>query len=146
MVGVDVGNGPHLSVFVLLFRLVVLLGHVVNAVVVISLAIGIHHWGLISLTGATFLLHVPFLLAIAAQNVWVPGSIGATLGSSEGPFRLIPVVLSSNCSHMFKRMDIVCGLTLILICSCLICVRNSFLQLQVRKKCNAKSISQYINL
>ncbi len=102
VVGAQVGNGPHVSFFVFLLGLFVL-GHIVDPVVVIGLAVGIHHWSFVSLTGATFLLHVPFLLTSATHDVGIPRPIGAALiGPREGPLGLKPVVSSSNCGHLLN--------------------------------------------
>jgi hypothetical protein len=49
MVGAKVGDSPHMGILVLLFGLGVPFGYVVDTVVV-GLAIGIHHWSLVSLT------------------------------------------------------------------------------------------------
>ncbi len=96
MVGAQVGDGPHLGIFVLMLGLVVLLGDVVDTVVVIG------HWSLVSLASTTFLLHLSLFLAVAASNVGVPRSIGAALLGQirTGPLRFKPVVPSSNCGHL----------------------------------------------
>jgi hypothetical protein len=78
----EVGNGPHLGVFILLAGVIVLLGHVVDTVVLIGLALGIDHWRVVTSMGVAFLLHVAVLfLAIAPRDVGVPGVIGAALAS-----------------------------------------------------------------
>jgi len=73
MVGAQVGDGPHLGILVLLLGLAVL-GHIIDTIV-IRLAPGIHHWGLVLLAGVTVLLHVAFLFAVAAHDVGFLGPL-----------------------------------------------------------------------
>ena len=106
VVGAQVGDCPHVGVLVLWLGLVVLFGHVVDAVVVIGLALGIHHWSVVSFAGVALLLNVPLFLTVAAQDVGVPGSIGAALVSwpREISPGLKPVISSPNCSHLFDLL------------------------------------------
>ncbi len=80
MVGAEVGDCPHLGILILLLGLVVLFSHIVDMSVVIGLALGIHHWSIVSLVGVALLLHVPLLLAVATGNVGVPGTFWSSLG------------------------------------------------------------------
>ncbi len=75
MVGAEVGHCPHQGILILLLGLFVLFSHVVDAIVFIGLALGIHHWSIVSFAGVTLLLHVLLFLAIATRNVGIPGTI-----------------------------------------------------------------------
>jgi hypothetical protein len=101
VVQAEVGNSPHLGIFVVLVRVVVLLGHIFDAVVLVGLALGIHHWSVVTAVGVALLLHVALFLAVAAREVGVPGAIGTALASwtSVVPFGWKPVVPSPNSSH-----------------------------------------------
>jgi hypothetical protein len=56
-----------------------LVGDVVDAVVLIGFANGINHGSVVSLAGETLFLQVPLLVAVPADDVWVPGAAGAGL-------------------------------------------------------------------
>ena len=57
-----------------------LVGDIVNAVVLVRLAIGVHHGGFVSFAGETIFLQVALFLAISASGVGVPqGGVGAGL-------------------------------------------------------------------
>ena len=66
-----------------------LVGDVVDAVVLVRLAVGVHHGGFVSLTGETIFLQVPLFLAISASGVGVPqDGVGAGLVVAVGAFLL----------------------------------------------------------
>ena len=57
-----------------------LVGDVVNAVVLVRLAVGVHHGGFVSFAGETIFLQVALFLAVSASGVGVPqGGVGAGL-------------------------------------------------------------------
>ena len=57
-----------------------LVGDVVNAVVLVRLAIGVHHGSFVSFAGETIFLQVALFLAVSAGGVGVPqGGVGAGL-------------------------------------------------------------------
>ena len=57
-----------------------LVGDVVDAVVLVRLAVGIHHGGLVSFAGKTIFLQMPLFLAVSASGVGVPqDGVGAGL-------------------------------------------------------------------
>ena len=66
-----------------------LVGDVVDAVVLVWLAVGVNHGGFVSLTGETIFLQVPLFLAISASGVGVPqDGVGAGLVVAVGAFLL----------------------------------------------------------
>ena len=66
-----------------------LVGDVVDAVVLVRLAIGVHHGGFVSFAGKTIFLQVPLFLAISASGVGVPQDrVGAGLVVAIGAFLL----------------------------------------------------------
>ena len=66
-----------------------LVGDVVNAVVLVRLAVGVHHGGFVSFAGETIFLQVPLFLAISASGVGVPQDcVGAGLVVAIGALLL----------------------------------------------------------
>ena len=62
-----------------------LVGDVVDAVVLVRLAVGVHHGGLVSFAGKTIFLQVPLFLAVPAGGVGVPqDGVGAGLVVAVG--------------------------------------------------------------
>ena len=62
-----------------------LVGDVVDAVVLVRLAVGVHHGGLVSFAGKTIFLQVPLFLAVPASGVGVPqDGVGAGLVVAVG--------------------------------------------------------------
>jgi hypothetical protein len=82
MVRAQIGDSPNVRIFVLgpsLIRGVFFLGNVVDTALVL-LAVRVHHGGTVSAAGVTLTLHVPFLLAIAANHLRVAGAIAPEQG------------------------------------------------------------------
>ena len=81
----QIGDSPDMSLLILGLRLtssVLLLGHIVDPALVLF-AIGIDHWRSVSTAGVAFTLHVPLLLAIAANHVGVAGAIASERGGVD---------------------------------------------------------------
>ncbi len=84
MVRAQIGDSPNVRILVLgpgLIHRVVLLGDVHTALILF--AIGVHHGSAISAAGVAFMLHVPLLLAIAADHVGVSGAIASEWGGVD---------------------------------------------------------------
>ena len=61
-----------------------LVGDIVNMVVLVWFAIGVHHGGLVSFAGETIFLEVALFLTVSANGVGVPqGGVGAGLVAVE---------------------------------------------------------------
>jgi hypothetical protein len=78
----QIGDNPNVRIFVLgpgLIHGVVLLGDVVDAALILF-AVGVHHGSTISAAGVALTLHVPLLLAIAADHIGVAGAIASERG------------------------------------------------------------------
>jgi hypothetical protein len=107
VIGAEVVDGSHLSFLVLLARdpVLLFLGNVVDAAVLVRLAIGISHWSIVTAARVTFFLQMALFLAITADNVGVPGTIRVSLvvvasGSAAVVLGYKPVALSLNCGHL----------------------------------------------
>ncbi len=78
----QIGNSPNVRILVLgpgLIHGVVLLCDVVDAALVLF-AVGVHHGGTVPAAGVALTLHVPFLLAIAADHIGVARAIAPERG------------------------------------------------------------------
>jgi hypothetical protein len=56
-----------------------LVSDIVDAVVLVGLAVGVDHGSIVSLAGEKLLLQVPLLVAVPADDVWVSGAAGVGL-------------------------------------------------------------------
>ncbi len=86
MVRAKIADSPNVRIFVLgpgLIHGVVLLGDVVDAALIL-LAVGVHHGGTVLAAGVALTLHVPFLLAVAADPIGVAGAIAPEWGRVDG--------------------------------------------------------------
>ncbi len=86
MIRTQIGNSPNVGVLVLGLRLfsgVLLLGHVVDAALIL-LPIGFHHGSSITSARVTLSLHVPLLLAVPTHDVGVAGPVAADRGGVHG--------------------------------------------------------------
>ena len=85
MVRAQIGDSPNVRILVLgpgLIHGVVFFGDVVDTALILF-AVGVHHRSAVSAAGVAFTLHVPLLLAIAADHVGVAGAIAPEWGGVD---------------------------------------------------------------
>jgi hypothetical protein len=86
MVWVQIGNSTNVGIFVLrllFFFDIFVVGDVVNPGFVLF-AVRVDHRGSVATTRITFTLHVAFLLAVTADNVWGTGAVVASGVGARG--------------------------------------------------------------
>ncbi len=94
MVRAQIGDSPNVRILVLgpgLIHGVVFFGDVVDTALILF-SVGVHHRSAVSAVGVAFTLHVPLLLAIAADHVGDAGAIASergelTVGAAAGVLR-----------------------------------------------------------
>ena len=82
----QIGNSPNVGILVLglgLFSGVLLLGHVVDAALILF-PIGVNHGSSITSVRITLSLHVPLFLAVPTNDVGVAGPIAEDRGGVNG--------------------------------------------------------------
>ncbi len=86
VVGAQVGNGTDVGVLVLrlvFFFFFFIVGDIVDPGLV-PLAIGVNHWGAVTVTGVALVLHVALLFTVVADNVGVTGAAAVDWGGVGG--------------------------------------------------------------